>query len=391
MGKLEIKNKVIVFGGSHHNTLGVVRSLGEKGIKPYVFISNKTLTESLVLKSKYVEKGWIYKSDDECLKNIVRNFSDKEKKTIIISTSDTVTSCIDLNFDKLSSDFIIPNGGKQGNLTSLMNKETMNDLAKRVGFHVAKTWLIADDSIYGEIQYPCITKPLKSIAGSKSDIKICKTPEELKSFVSGRNCKDRIQVQRFIEREFEYQLIGCSLNGGDEVVIPGFTKIIRAASDTNTGLLRYLPVSELEFDLDCCQKFVRACNYSGLFSLEFLREKGGKDYFLEINFRNDGNAYSVTAAGINLPYIWVIASLNLDYGYEINRKITPTLVMPELVDVSQMLAGNVSFIKWLKDIKDTDCFIYYNNKDRRPFYYELSKMVRMKMQSYLRKKQYNRG
>ena len=31
-------NKVLVIGADHHNTLGIVESLGEKGIKYYVLI-----------------------------------------------------------------------------------------------------------------------------------------------------------------------------------------------------------------------------------------------------------------------------------------------------------------------------------------------------------------
>lgn len=33
-----MNNKIIVFGGDHHNTLGVVRSLGEAGIKPILIL-----------------------------------------------------------------------------------------------------------------------------------------------------------------------------------------------------------------------------------------------------------------------------------------------------------------------------------------------------------------
>lgn len=38
--------------------------------------------------------------------------------------------------------------------------------------------------------------------------------------------------------------------------------------------------------------FIRDLGYSGLFSLEFIRDKSGKDYFMELNMRNDGNAYA---------------------------------------------------------------------------------------------------
>ena len=46
-------NKVLVIGADHHNTLGIVESLGEKGIKSYVLIVADIKT-SFVLKSKMV-------------------------------------------------------------------------------------------------------------------------------------------------------------------------------------------------------------------------------------------------------------------------------------------------------------------------------------------------
>ena len=32
------QNNIIVIGGNHHNTLGVIRSLGYKGLRPYVIL-----------------------------------------------------------------------------------------------------------------------------------------------------------------------------------------------------------------------------------------------------------------------------------------------------------------------------------------------------------------
>ena len=48
-----MKNKVLIIGGDHHNTLGVVESFAEKGIKPYVLIYEKN-THSFVLRSKHI-------------------------------------------------------------------------------------------------------------------------------------------------------------------------------------------------------------------------------------------------------------------------------------------------------------------------------------------------
>ena len=57
---------VIVIGSDHHNTLGVVESLGMVGISPYVIVvSRRKPPHSFVLKSKYCQgKGFMASYDD---------------------------------------------------------------------------------------------------------------------------------------------------------------------------------------------------------------------------------------------------------------------------------------------------------------------------------------
>ena len=58
--------KVFVIGGNHHNTLGVIRSLGKRGIRPYVIIQKKKKKPYIRL-SKYIHEYWIVNSDSEVL------------------------------------------------------------------------------------------------------------------------------------------------------------------------------------------------------------------------------------------------------------------------------------------------------------------------------------
>ena len=108
--------------------------------------------------------------------------------------------------------------------------------------------------------------------------------------------------------------------------------------------------------------------YSGLFSLELLKDRDGGIYFMEINFRNDGNSYSVTSAGVNLPYIWCIGNIgNLLFNEPLEFKKN-IYVMPVLVDIWQVVNNNISWDAWVKDLRKTDCFLHYNKKDIKPFY-----------------------
>ena len=61
----DLKNKVILIGGNHHNGLGLARSFGVNGIKPYGVIVGEGAEHGFVRKSKYWAKTWVIKSDDE--------------------------------------------------------------------------------------------------------------------------------------------------------------------------------------------------------------------------------------------------------------------------------------------------------------------------------------
>ena len=45
-----MKNKVLVIGADHHNTLGIVESLGQKGLNSYVLIVGENINSSISLR-----------------------------------------------------------------------------------------------------------------------------------------------------------------------------------------------------------------------------------------------------------------------------------------------------------------------------------------------------
>ena len=68
----------------------------------------------------------------------------------------------------------------------------------------------------------------------------------------------------------ELQLIGCSLNAGEKIIIPGFTKLIRQPKNTNTGYLLYSPIDQLDFDREAVKNSserlaIVACSALSLF------------------------------------------------------------------------------------------------------------------------------
>lgn len=375
---------ILIIGSDHHNTLGVVESLGEKGVKPDVIVTTRSHTEkSFVLKSKYVARGYICDAA-----NIVPFLTNEyepndTEKTIIITTNDDVASSIDEYYDCLCNRFILPGTGKQSELKYWMNKANMIELAQKVGLNVPKTAQIKKGEKLGVFVFPCMTKSISSLEGGKSNIHICKNLDELNEVLGSQKKYPEVQVQQFIDKAFEFQFLGYSLGGGDEIIIPGRTHIDRPKGYDNTFFLSYLQIEdEFKETLEKAKEFIRHTHYSGPFSIEFLHDKKGVNYFLEMNFRNDGNAICMTASGTNTPYIWYLYNTGGDYKKELaESSFKPVTLMPEEPYFFNMLRREVSFGEWLRNMRNTTQFATYFKNDKKPF----KVYVRMEMKKYISK------
>lgn len=360
-------HEAIIIGGNHHNTLGVIRALGYKGISSLVLLVTDE-EKPFVSYSKYIRECVILPSKNDIVPYL-QNYANKlSEKAVILSCADFVTSELDMAYDKLKENFYLPTAIEQGKCNYYMDKAVMAELAIRTGVNVPKSWIIKSDTEtdLSSIALPCIIKPLASINGSKSDIQICFSKEELSDYFSSKQNISAI-VQEYIEKDFEYQLIGCSLNHGEEIIIPGYSKCIRPCPGTNTGFLEYKPWGDFNCNLTACKEFIKAIGYQGLFSMEYLRDKHGKDYFMEINMRNDGNGICVTGAGVNLPYIWYQCCIGKDYKEEANHIVNDIFVMPEMDDFMLMLKRKVSYRTWRRDYKRTTTFMEYCPTDPKPY------------------------
>lgn len=362
-------NKIVVIGADHHNTLGVVESFGLKGLNSYVVLLSPH-SQGYILHSKFVIDGWCCCDEQSIINCLLTHFTDFSNKTVIVTTNDIVACIIDRNHSSLINYFLIPSVKPYGNLSTVMSKENMSELARYVGLDVPKTWVVDEKQLPNDLEFPVITKAISSVEGTKDNIRVCFDNDQLKDFLSNNERCHSIQIQEFIEKEYEFQFLGCSINGGEEVIISGRTNIIRPNGLDNTFFLSFDKCEpELGETILKAINFVKLTHYTGLFSIEFLHDKtSGRNYFTEMNFRNDGNAICVTKAGTNLPYIYYLSMIGGDYKDEINKSsIRKTYLVPEVYYFSRLLAGEFGFWEWAKNMRKANCCTTVFKNDIKPF------------------------
>ena len=385
-------SNVLVIGGLHHNTLGVIRSLGEEGIPSCnirLLIVGMNISEKNILSmSKYVTNENIdYVNTDECIVPYMLRLQGDKTKRCVICCSDGSAEAVISNYDVLKKYYDLPR--TKIDIHQLMKKQFQDQIAIECGFTVPYSKIINKGEEYSWSIFPCIIKPLKSVYGNgKADIIISHNKVELDEALLSIGGTS-IQIQQYIKKEMEYQLIGCSLDSGKNVIIPGYTNIIRQPHNTNTGYLFYESLDRLSFNKEAVAKFMDRIGYSGLFSLEFIRDSEGKDFFLEINLRNDGNAYCVKTAGVNLPFIWCYYNWFKDLS-DIHTTIdTPVYFMPDYNDIKVGI-HSVGFIKWIYQFMSAKSHAVFNRKDISPFVFATWRFISSHLE-HIRTKSYRKS
>lgn len=342
--------KVVIIGDSTHNTLSAVRSFGEGGIDQTLLLVCHE-DNCFVRYSKYLKHGNLYVLNelDACLPVLEQLAS--EKGQMLMTTFDAAAEWVDHREKLLSQWFLTPCRGKQ--IGRLFNKEAQCELAKACGLTVPFSVVYhRGDVLPVDLPYPVITKPLVSSEGEKSDIHICQNFQELKIAMNENNHSNRFLIQQFIKKEFEINCLGVRTENGTYIAggikkIRHWPKITGAAS---FAVIR--PDTEYNINIDGIKQFLNAAGFHGTFSVEFLHTKEGRNYFMEVNFRNDGLAYTSTCAGANLHALYADSTKQINWD-----KFRPTYMMNYSIDLLYVKEGDITWLQWLKDFLKTRCFI----------------------------------
>ena len=300
------KHKFIIFGDGHFNTLGMVRSLGEVGIRPDVVLVGNNLM--VVSSSRYIHDLHVADSIEDGLEYIITTYSQEEEKSFLLTGSDKIISVIDRNYNRLIVNFYFFNASEEGRINWLLSKKEQNLLAESCGFNVPVFEEVRIGDKPMKVSFPLMTKAIDStVENWKDQVFICHNESELADAYSQLK-GERILLQQYIEKKNETGFDALIVNG-EETYLP-LQLTYYDTTETSFGNSIYFFEPQ---DVELCEivkELMRKTQFSGIFSIDLLIGKDGKTYFLEVNFRNSAWSYPSTCAGVNLPLLWALSLLN---------------------------------------------------------------------------------
>lgn len=357
----------IVMGGAHFNALGVVRSLGESGIKS-VFIN--TDDWGFAESSKYTLETFHINSISEAVPAVLKIIEKYGGRPAIYPTSDDSAKEIDEAYEMLEKISICP--GCKGKLDYYLRKDIMCAAAKEAGFIVPETKLLEiDENFENELRNfpkPFILKPVNNFCGSKGDISICMSDGEIAETVKNFSSYKTVLIQEYVSgnENLTIEYCGCKSRGKRVEVYGQLEKIREYPVDRGSTSYAVIKEKITYIDVDTLDRLLDITDFSGVFDLE-LKVVDGVPYFIEINFRNGAPAYAFIKGGFNLHRIWY----DQQSGIEIQpTDIKETTLICEGLDLSHVFDRNIKFTTWLKNYLTADAHMIVNKKDMKPFFYQ---------------------
>lgn len=368
------KHKHICLVVDHYNPLGIVRSLGEEGISPIVVLCDKK--PKLVNHSRYIGELYVFETIEDGLDFIIHRYGNEEFKPFIYNGSDNVTLLLDKHYDQLKDKFYFTNG--KGELNQYLQKYNLTKLAEKCGLIIPKEELLKKGELPKSLRYPVFTKAATSATGLnwKDQSHKCDNEKELNDVYNNLNV-DEILVQEFIEKENELCIDGISINNGELVFMPYACNYYRFVHGNFGNYMLFFPFKNSDL-IKKIKAVIKEAQFSGIFCIEFMVDKNGDNYFLEVNFRNSGWSYAFTYGGFNLPFRWAISTLENRLYIEDFKPIDKFNAMDEISDfaISVMNAKQVGIFKWLKEFHYCECCFYYNKNDLVPSLYYWAYMIK---------------
>lgn len=366
---------IILMGGSHHNGLGLVRSFGIHGVRPYGIIvcSADKPKESFIAHSRYWKKTFLVTSNEEALYVLQREFGSVAEqmgqKAVVITWSDSTEMTVDQHLESLKGKFALPSaGGVQGRIVSLMDKEKQVEFCKEQGLRMAQSLVVnlEEENLPEDIAYPVMFKPVTSAEGEKLDIRKCASRDEALCYMKVLRQKGyrRFLVQEYIDFDRELEFVG-STGKEDAYLISENLREWPVIGGTNS----FFGVVKEKYVKDGCKEILaamKAVGYSGCFDVEFFDVKG-EIYVNEFNWRNTGNSFFQLGTGVPYALIWYLSQCGQDTSkLRHTTDDTNQYAMNEATDLRHVVYGSLSLWEWLRDCHRTQSFALWFIRDPIP-------------------------
>jgi predicted ATP-grasp superfamily ATP-dependent carboligase len=197
--------------------------------------------------------------------------------------------------------------GPQGKaLEAALDKRRQFELARESDFLVPICQFVdtRSDLLHTDVPFPMVFKPALAASAtadklSKGQAWICANAYELENAVKRWSGNGPMILQHFVQGTGE-GVFGLRTDEG--VTAWSSHRRVRMMNPHGSGASACTPIANISQEIKAaCEKFLKNCDWRGLFMIELLRDSSGKLWFIEFNGRPWGSMALARRQGFEYP------------------------------------------------------------------------------------------
>ncbi|OQY23105.1 MAG: hypothetical protein B6I37_06060 [Desulfobacteraceae bacterium 4572_35.2] len=387
------KNKAIVLGISG-NGLGIVRSLGRRGVDVTVVSDTDTSTN---LFSRYIYERWFfYGNDKELVEELLNRGPSFSEKPVLFPVRDATVLALSEKIDEIKKYYQIIMPSLEI-VKGALCKTTFAQMAEKFGLPVPRSFSIGQGKTISDLpndfKFPVIVKPEyrndNYVAHVSGKAFKAENILELTAFYEMfSNLQEEAIIQEYIPGDdsdlffcFQYyttdQSLACSLSGRKIRQYPSL-----CGSTCSCELVRASQVEELT------TSFFTQIGYVGPCSMEFKRDpRDGAYYFIEPTIgRHDWNNAFGEGNGFPMPYInYLDAAGGILPQCKQKRFLRRWIRWSADFETAKtkMKQGDLSVFGWIKSIRPPVTGAIFAVDDLKPFIVYLVRRIKRKVEKLI--------
>ena len=368
------ESDVIITGRNSGNLLVMARDLGKAGYRVGVLriYKSKPKITQIIRKmkpeafSRYVTDYRECIADNDTEKVASKLLSMAGGRKLLVPVDDYAAYAIDEHRDLLKNAFLLPGvRDRQGEEIKMMDKRLQKELAEKAGLPVLRSVFIPDgEHIPSDVPYPCFVKPAVSMKSVKSVMRRCEDAGD----IEGNVPEGGLIAEEWADIKEEYALLGFAAGG--KVTAPCLFRTLRGGTKARKGVAATgvtVPLDTLGDLPEKSMQLISSMGYEGLFDLDYIKDKDGDVFFLEVNFRAGASIHVFTEKGINLAGMMADFLLKGIEPPEDFEEIGETVFASEKVLLEEFAAGDMSRSQLDREINAADVLFIYDKCDIMPY------------------------
>ena len=302
--------RAIVVSGSTH-ALGVVRSLGEKGI-PVTVVSydSRDIATSSKFTQNVIPAPHPDKDEAQFVK-VLLEVAHRRPGSLLIPASDAALGAVTRHKTTLEDAGLIVASTDPDIAKTLLNKVTTFELARSAGVPCPATFAAENEDDVREFcasaEFPAVLKPALShiyreLVGVKWS-RVDSLDEALRAYAVARSHGLEVVLQELIPGDEQCGAVYNSYFANGEPVVEFTARKIRN-SPPDTGSPSVAITEWIPEVVEYGRRLLRAANFSGYSCTEFKKDPRDGEYkLMEVNGRHNLSSLLATRCGLNFPWM----------------------------------------------------------------------------------------